>query len=90
MVCYQVTARFAFYRRKPVLVSTAVKKQNAKAFLILSRLPFGRGLKTRRFFKTKKEAARFVSYLRGVYADRTAPSPACSGGQPELFQEVSK
>jgi hypothetical protein len=57
MVCYQVLARFAFHQRRPKLVSTHVKKQNAKAFLVKSGLPFGHGLKYRRFFQTKKEAA---------------------------------
>jgi hypothetical protein len=100
MVCYQVLAQFAFYEEplgshKPVLVSTSIKKQKAKDFLVLSRLPFGSGLKTRRFFKTKKEAAQFVSYLHRVYKGRIVPNPAMDGsyknvGQLELFQEVSK
>jgi hypothetical protein len=39
MVCYQVTAQFAFPEEplgshKPVLVSAHIKKQKAKAFLI--------------------------------------------------------
>jgi hypothetical protein len=75
MVCYQVLAQFAFNQHKPVLVATSIKKQNAKAFLVLSRLPFGSGLKSRRFFKTKKEAAQFVSYLHRVYKNRIVPYP---------------
>jgi hypothetical protein len=89
MVCYQVIARFTFCNRKPALVSTHIKKQNARAFLVLSGLPFGSGLKVRRFFKTKKEAARYVSYLRRVYKNRIIPFPALPGGQLYLFQEVS-
>jgi hypothetical protein len=90
MVCYQVLARFAFSQEhlgshKAVLVSTHIKKQKAKAFLVKSRLPFGSGLKYRRFFKTKKEAARYVSYLRAVYKNRVIPDPALPGGQPELL-----
>jgi hypothetical protein len=90
MVCYQFSAQFTFYQHKPVLVSTHIKKQKAKAFLVSSGLPFGHGLKYRRFFKTKKEAARYVSYLRRVYKNRTVPFSALPGGQLYLFQEVSK
>jgi hypothetical protein len=85
MVCFQVFARFAAHRHKAVLVSTHIKKQNAPAFLVLSRLPFGSGLKYRRFFRTKKEAARYVSYLRSIYKSRSIPNPARSGGQLYLF-----
>jgi hypothetical protein len=81
MVCYQVTAQFAFHQHKPALVSTHTKKQNARAFLVRSRLPFGHGLKYRRFFKTKKEAARYVSHLHAVYKGRIIPNPALPGGQ---------
>jgi hypothetical protein len=90
MVCYQVLAQFAFHQHKPALVSTHIKKQNAKAFLVRSRLPFGHGLKYRRFFKTKKEAVRYVSYLRRVYKNRIVLFPALPGGQQYLFQEVSE
>jgi hypothetical protein len=85
MVCFQVTAQFAFSQRKPVLVSTHIKKQTARAFLIRSRLPFGHGLKYRRFFKTKKEAARYIAYLHAVYKDRIIPNPPLPGGQLLLF-----
>jgi hypothetical protein len=90
MVCFQVTAQFAFSQRKPALVSTHIKKQTAKAFLVRSRLLFGHGLKYRRFFKTKKEAVRYVSYLHTVYKNRIVPFPALPGGQQYLFQEVSE
>jgi hypothetical protein len=84
MVCYQVLAQFTFYEeplgsRKPALVSTHVKKQNAKAFLVRSGLSFGSGLKYRRFFKTKKEAAQYVLYLHAIYKGRIIP-PATDGG----------
>jgi hypothetical protein len=91
MLCYQVLAQFAFNEEplgshKAILVSTRIKKQKAQAFLVNSRLPFGSPLKYCRFFKTKKEAARYVSYLRAVYKNRTISNPARnSGGQPELF-----
>jgi hypothetical protein len=75
-VCYQVLTQFAFYQRKPALVSTHIKKQNAKAFLVRSGLPFGSGLKYCRFFKTKKEAAQYVLYLHAVYNGRIIPHPA--------------
>jgi hypothetical protein len=95
MVCYQVTVQFVFSKEplgshRPSLVSTHVKKQKAKAFLVRSRLPFGHGLKYRRFFHTKKEAAQYISYLYTVYKNRIMPDPARSGGQLFLFQEVSK
>jgi hypothetical protein len=90
MICFQVTAQFAFYQHRPALVSTHIKKQKAKAFLVLSGLPFGHGLKYRRFFSTEKEASGYVAYLHKVYAHRTIPNPAHSGGQLYLFQEVSK
>jgi hypothetical protein len=41
MVCYQVLARFVFHQGRPALVSTHIKKQNAKAFLVLSGISFG-------------------------------------------------
>jgi hypothetical protein len=67
MVCYQVLEQFAFIQQhKPVLVATHIKKQNARAFLVLSGLPFGSTLKHRRFFRTEKEAARYVAYLHAV------------------------
>jgi hypothetical protein len=90
MLCYQVTAQFTFHQHKPALVSTHVKKQNVKAFLVLSGLPFGHGLKYRRFFRTKKEAARYVAYLHTVYKGRIIPNPPLPGGQQYLFQEVSE
>jgi hypothetical protein len=89
MVCYQVSVQYAFIQHKAVLVATHIKKQKAKAFLVLSGLPFGSGLKYRRFFKTKQEAARYVSYLRRVYKNCIVPYPALPGGQLYLFQEVS-
>jgi hypothetical protein len=90
MVCYQVLAQFAFYQEplgfyKPALVSTHVKKQKVQAFLVLSRLPFGSRLKYRRFFRTKKEAAQYVSYLHTVYKNRIIPASPLSGGQLLLF-----
>jgi hypothetical protein len=85
MLCYQVLAQFTFYHRKPALVSTHIKKQNARSFLVRSGLPFGSGLKVRRFFKTKEEAARYVSYLHAVYKGRIIPNPALPGGQLTLF-----
>jgi hypothetical protein len=90
MVCYQVLVRYAFIQHKAVLVSTHTKKQNARAFLARSGLPFGSGLKYRRFFKTKKEAAQYVSYLLAVYKGRIIPNPPLPGGQQYLFQEVSE
>jgi hypothetical protein len=81
MVCYQVMARFTFSRYKPALVSTHIKKQKAKTFLIRSGLPFGSGLTCRRFFRTRQEAARSVSYLHAVYQGRIIPNPPLSGGQ---------
>jgi hypothetical protein len=90
MVCYQVTAQFTFYEEplgshRPALVSTHIKKQEAKDFLVLSRLPFGSGLKYSRFFSTEKEASDYVTYLHKVYANRTIPNPALPGGQLSLF-----
>jgi hypothetical protein len=85
MLCYQVLAQFAFSYHKPVLVATHVKKQNAKAYLVLSGLPFGSVLKHRRFFQTEKEAAQYVSHLHAVYKGRIIPNPPLSGGQLYLF-----
>jgi hypothetical protein len=85
MVCYQVLARFTFYQHRPALVSTHIKKQNAKSFLVLSGLPFGSRLKVRRFFKTKQEAVQYVSYLHAVYKGRSIPNPSLPGGQLYLF-----
>jgi hypothetical protein len=85
MVCYQVLAQFTFYQRKPALVSTHIKKQNARLFLVLSGLPFGSGLKYRRFFQTEKEAAQYVSHLYSVYKGRIIPNPPLPGGQLYLF-----
>jgi hypothetical protein len=90
MVCYQILTRFVFFHHKSVLVSTAVKKQKAPAFLVLSGLPFGSPCKHRQWFATEKEAAQFVSHLQKVYVKRAAPRPAGLGGQLELFQEVSR
>jgi hypothetical protein len=85
MVCFQVTAQFAFCQHRPALVSTHIKKQRAKAFLVQSGLPFGHGLKVRRFFKIKEEAAQYVSHLHAVYNGRIIPNPPLPGGQQYLF-----
>jgi hypothetical protein len=85
MLCSQVLAQFTFHHHRPALVSTHIKKQNVKAFLAWSGLPFGSGLKHRRFFRTKKEAARYVAYLHAVYKGRIITSPALPGGQLLLF-----
>jgi hypothetical protein len=90
MLCYQVTAQFTFHQHRPALVSTHIKKQKVKAFLVLSGLPFGHGLKYSRFFHTKKEAVQYVCYLHKIYKGRIIPNPAVPGGQLTLFQEVSK
>jgi hypothetical protein len=68
------------------LVSTHIKKQKVQAFLVLSGLPFGSGLKYRRFFKTKQEAAQYVSYLRRVYKNSTVHHPVRTGGQLILLR----
>jgi hypothetical protein len=83
MVCYQVSAQFAFIRHKPALVAARIKKQKAESFLVKSGLPFGSGLAYRRFFRTKKEARRYVLYLHAVYKKRVAPAPPSL--QPSLF-----
>jgi hypothetical protein len=85
MVCYQVLAQFAFHQHRPALVSTHVKKQNARPFLVRSGLPFGHCLKYRRFFQTEEEAARYVAYLHAVYKGRIIPNPPLPGGQLTLF-----
>jgi hypothetical protein len=85
MVCYQVLAQLAFCSHKPVLVSTSLKRIKAKSFLVVSGLPFGHGLKYRRFFATAKEAAQYTAYLHSVYVNRTISIPAGSGGQLYLF-----
>jgi hypothetical protein len=85
MLCYQVLAQFAFHQHKVALVSTHIKKQNAKSFLVMSGLPFGSVLKQRRFFHTPKEAAQYVSHLHAVYKGRIIPNHALPGGQLLLF-----
>jgi hypothetical protein len=86
MLCYQVTAQFTFHHHRPALVSAKIKKQNSKAFLVRSCLPFGHRLKISRLFKTEKETAQYVSYLHTVYKNRMVSNPATvSGGQFSLF-----
>lgn len=85
MVCFQVSVQFAFLRHKPALVSTNIKKQTAPTRLVLLPLPYGHGLKYRRFFKTKKEAVQYVAYLKTIYAGCMVPPSALSGGQLSLF-----
>jgi hypothetical protein len=85
MVCYQVLAQYAFIHHKAVLVSTHVKKQKVKAFLVRSGLPFGHGLKHRRFFRTEKEAACYAAHLHAVYKNRIVSNPPLPGGQLTLF-----
>jgi hypothetical protein len=92
MICYQVTAQFTFHAeplgsRRPALVSTHIKKQKAKAFLVLARLPFGSRLKYSRFFHTKKEASGYVSYLHAVYKNRTIPNPTAMDGRCDQVHE---
>jgi hypothetical protein len=79
MVCYQVLAQSTFSQaplgsHKPVLVSTHIKKQTARAFPVRSCLPFGHKLKVSRFLKNKKkEAAQYISYFHTVYKNRIIP-----------------
>jgi hypothetical protein len=47
----------------------------------MSGLPFGSVLKHRRFFRTKKETAQYVSHLHMVYKNRIVSKPPLSGGQ---------
>jgi hypothetical protein len=83
--CFQVSAQFAYSGHKPVLVSITVKQQKAPPFLVGTRLPFGSGLKYRRFFRSEKEASAYAAYLNRVYANRRVLGPACPGGQLSLF-----
>jgi hypothetical protein len=83
--CFQVAVRFAFSSHKAVLVSTHIKPQKAPAFLALSGLPCGRGLKYRRFFHSEKEASAYAAHLRRLYAGRIVPGPVFPGGQLSLF-----
>jgi hypothetical protein len=89
MLCYQVTAQFVFHQHRPVLVSTHIKKQNAKAFLVFPACLSVMVSNTAVFFHTKKEASGYVSRLHTVYKNRIISSPALPGGQLLLFQEVS-
>jgi hypothetical protein len=83
--CFQVSVRFAFSNHKPALVSTHIKQQKAPAFLVNLGLPFGHGLKYRRFFHSEKEASAYAAYLNRVYADRLFSGPVFPGGQLSLF-----
>jgi hypothetical protein len=87
MLCYQATAQFVFTKHKAVLVSTHIKKQKAKTFLVHSGLPFGSGLIVRRFFKTRKEAAWYVDCLHAVYKGRIVPNPAAMDGSCDQAHE---
>jgi hypothetical protein len=83
--CFQVSVQFAFSNHKAVLVSTHIKQQQAPAFLVRAGLPFGSGLKYRRFFLSEKEAAAYAACLNRVYENRTALGPVFPGGQLSLF-----
>jgi 4-diphosphocytidyl-2C-methyl-D-erythritol kinase len=86
MVYYQVSARFVFAQGKSALVSAHIKKhRNAAAHLVHFGLLSGSGLKVGRFFRTQKEAARYVSYLRTVYKNRVISNTPLAGGQLVLF-----
>jgi hypothetical protein len=83
--CFQVSAQFAYSGHKAALVSTHIKQQTAPAFLVRAGLPFGSGLKYRRFFPSEKEAAAYAAYLKRVYANRMFSGPVFPGGQLSLF-----
>jgi hypothetical protein len=85
MICYQVLVRYAFIQHKAVLVSTLIKKQKVKPYLVFTGIPFGSRLRYSRFFKSKKEAARYVSYLHAVYKGRIISKPPLPGGQLYLL-----
>jgi hypothetical protein len=87
MVCYQVSARYTFRGYKPFLVSAGIKKQKAAAFLARSGLPFGHRLKASRFFRTEREAARYVSYLYAVYKNHVIPDRAAMDGRCDQAHE---
>jgi hypothetical protein len=82
MVCYQVLARFAFSQHKAVLVSTHIKKQKARAFLLKSRLPFGSPLKYTAFSKQKKKrpgmSRIFTRSIKTALFQTPPPFPAVS------------
>jgi hypothetical protein len=76
---YRSTSRRWFQR--------ILKKQNAPAHLVLSGLPFGYGLKYRRWFAMEEEAAGYVSYLHSVYAHRIISNPAAMDGRCDQAHE---
>jgi hypothetical protein len=49
IACFQVSVQFAFSSHKAALVSAHIKQQKAPAFLVRAGLPFGHGLKYRRY-----------------------------------------
>jgi hypothetical protein len=92
MLSYQVTAQFAFHQHRSALVSTHIKKQRAKAFLVLSGLPFGHGLKCSRFFHTKKKRFNmspvFIKFTKAALF-QIPPFPAVSFHYFRRFQMCS-
>ncbi|MDR1616998.1 MAG: hypothetical protein LBR98_08305 [Syntrophomonadaceae bacterium] len=84
-VCYQVKVQFIFNLGKPALVSTALKKVDAAAFLVSAGLPFGSVLKYSRYFSSEQEAAQYITLLHAVYKNRIISQPANPNGQLSLF-----
>jgi hypothetical protein len=85
IACFQVSVQFAFSNHKAALVSIRIKQQKAPALLVRANLPFGHGLKYRRFFHSEKEASGYVAYLNRIYANRIFSGPVFPGGQLSLF-----
>jgi hypothetical protein len=82
---FQVSVQFAFSKQKAALVSTRIKQQKAPAFLVRADLPFGHGLKYRRFFYSEKEALGYIAHIKRTYTNRILSGPVFPGGQLSLF-----
>ena len=81
---YQVNTDYKLTHGKPSLIGLSLNSTKS----VITTIPVMSDysvLKTYRIFRTLKEAQNFITYLRGIYKNYTAPPPVLDSGQKNLF-----
>jgi hypothetical protein len=84
MLCYQISAQFAFYQRKPALVSTHIKNKKPRLFLFCPTCLSVPVSKSAAFSKRKKKRfGTFHIFMRSIKA-ALFPTPPKNTASPRF------